>query len=362
MERLEQVTRASQTHGDGPFTAAATGALRRVTGANAALLTTSCTHALELAGRLLDLGPGDEVVLPTYTFPSAATAVTGYGATPVFVDVDPATGNPDIVQMVAAMGPATKAVSVLHYAGIPLAMEPLLTAARIRGITVIEDNAHGLGVQTPCGTLGTLGDLGTQSFHDTKNVQCGEGGALLINRPDLVERAEILREKGTNRANFLRGKVDRYSWVDQGSSYLPSEYTAAVLDAQLAAFDHIQAERMRIWQRYATELADWADRTNVTLMDPPGGIHAAHIFYLLLPEVGDRDSFEAHLAAQDIDAAGHYVPLHSSAAGRRFGRTPWPLHHSETFARRLVRLPLWAGLPETSVDRVIEAVTTWNGC
>ena len=360
-ERLASVLGSDHVHGDGPFTRSATEKLRGILGGGDVLLTTSATHALEMASRLLDLQPGDEVVVPSFTFSSAATAVAMTGARIVFVDIDPATGNLDPEQVAEAITSSTRAVSVMHYGGVPADMAAVLAVTKPRGISVIEDNAHGLGVRAAgIGVLGRIGDFGVQSFHDTKNIHSGEGGALIINDPRHVARAEIMREKGTDRAQFVRGEIDKYSWVDWGSSYLMSELNAAVLDAQLAVFEQIQQARHATWNRYAAELAEWADLVGVTLMDPPGGIHAAHLFYLLLPEWDHQTEFIAHLRSKGIIAAFHYVPLDTSTAGRRYGRTMHSLDHSEDFSRRLVRLPLWAGMTRAQVDRVIEAVREWR--
>jgi dTDP-4-amino-4,6-dideoxygalactose transaminase len=360
LERLVAVLGSDHAHGDGPFTRAASEKLRAILGGGGVLLTTSGTHALEMASRLLDLEAGDEVVLPSFTFSSAATAVAMTGARIVFVDIDPTTGNIDPEQAAEAVTARTRAISVMHYGGTPVDMSAIATITAGRDIAVIEDNAHGLGVRTELGVLGRIGDLGVQSFHDTKNVHSGEGGALIINDDRYLHRAEIMREKGTNRSLFLRGMVDKYSWVDWGSSYLPSELNAAVLDAQLAVFDEIQLARHAIWDRYAMELADWAAHVGITLMNPPGSIHAAHLFYLLMPGVDDQTDLIASLRAQGIVATFHYVPLDTSLAGRRYGHALRPLVQSEWFSRRLVRLPLWVGMTESQVDRVIMAVREWR--
>ncbi len=361
IERLAQVLGSDHAHGDGPFTRAASAKLRDILEGGEVLLTTSGTHALEMASRLLGFGEGDEVILPSYTFSSAATAIAMTGARIVFVDIDPATGNIDPELVAEAVSPRTRAISVMHYGGAPVDMAAVLATADAHGgIPVIEDNAHGLGVRSEWGMLGRIGAFGVQSFHDTKNVHAGEGGALVINDERHLDRAEIMREKGTNRSQFLRGAVDKYSWVDWGSSYLPSELNAAVLDAQLAVFDDIQAARHRIWDRYAAELADWAAQVGATLMNPPRGIHAAHLFYLLVPEPDDQTDLIASLREQGIVATFHYVPLDTSTAGRRYGRALRPLVQSEQFSRCLVRLPLWVGMSEAHVDRVIAAVREWR--
>jgi dTDP-4-amino-4,6-dideoxygalactose transaminase len=354
------VLESDHSHGDGRFTASASQRLSELTGSSKVLLTTSGTHALDLAARLLDLGPGDEVIMPSFTFSSGATSIVSTGATPVFVDVDPATGNIDPEHIAAAVTPATKAISVMHYGGVPVDMTAVLSVASQREIPVIEDNAHGLGVRTKAGTLGTRGTLAIQSFHDTKNVHCGEGGALLINDQSLAERAEIIREKGTNRSRFLRGQVDKYTWVDQGSSYLPSEINAAVLDSQLEHFDDIQDRRFTVWNRYASELAEWAGANQVTLMNPPDGVHAAHVFYLHTPTATSQRALLAHMRENGVIGTFHYVPLHSSPAGQKFGRAAGDLPHTDAFAGRLVRVPLWTGLSESDVSRIISTVSEFR--
>ncbi|GAA2242345.1 dTDP-4-amino-4,6-dideoxygalactose transaminase [Herbiconiux moechotypicola] len=358
---LVEVLRSDHAHGDGGFTRRATARLRAVTGARDALLTTSCTHALELAGLLLGLRAGDEVVLPSFTFPSAATAVVARGATPVFADLDPATGNADPASVAESLTPRTRAVVVMHYGGVPVDLGAVGALCGPQGIALVEDNAHGLGGSAGDRMLGSAGVLATQSFHDTKNVHCGEGGALLVNDPALVRRAEIIREKGTNRARFLRGEVHRYTWLDEGSSYLPSELNAAVLDAQLAAFDTIQGLRHRVWNVYAAGLAAWARDTGVRLMsEQPGLEHTAHLFWLLLPDAGRREAMLRHLHDRGVRAAFHYVPLDTSPAGERFGRRIRPLSATAEFASRLVRLPLWPGLAPAQIERVLEAVTSFD--
>lgn len=361
LDNLAAVLGSDHAHGDGPFTSSATAKLGAITGGGRALLTTSCTHALEMAVALLGIGIGDEVIVPTFTFPSAGDAVARTGARLVFVDLDPRTGNIDPEQAVQAIGPRTKAIVVMHYGGMPVELAPIESAAAERGIPIIEDNAHGLGVTDADGRhLGRIGAFGAQSFHDTKNVHCGEGGALLVNDATLFERAEIMREKGTNRSQFLRGAIDKYSWVDWGSSYLPSELNAAVLDAQLDSFDEIQGKRTAIWEAYRERLALWTDLIGATLMDPPGGIHASHLFYLLLQQAEQQEQLIAHLRRAGVVATFHYVPLGTSAAGLRYGRQVATLHRAEDFSRRLVRLPLWAGMTDAQVERVIDAVAAWR--
>lgn len=364
LPNLEAVLRSDHAHGDGRFTEQATARLRGITGAERALLTTSCTHALEMASTLLDLKPGDEVILPSFTFSSAAIAVVARGAVPVFVDLDESTGNIDPQQVAEAITPRTRAVTVMHYGGVPVDLPAIERICAEAGVALIEDNAHGLGGVDRAGRrLGTIGALGTQSFHDTKNVHCGEGGALLVNESGFAERAEIIREKGTNRARFLRGEVDKYTWQDAGSSYLLSELNAAVLDSQLAAFPVIQAERLRVWNAYADALGEWADARGVRLMsDDPGLLHTAHLFYLVMPSAEHQSGLIEHLRGFGVRATFHYVPLDSAPAGRRFGRTVHPgrpLDRTARFSSRLVRLPLWAGLTDARVERVIDAVRSY---
>lgn len=360
LSNLQRVLESDHSHGDGAFTRSASDRLRTITGVDNVLLTTSCTHALEMACQLLNIGPGDEVILPSFTFPSAANAVARTGARCVFVGIDPATGNIDPNQVDEAVGPKTKAIIVMHYGGVPVDMPAIMDIARRAGIEVIEDNAHGLGVDTDGGTLGGIGALGTQSFHDTKNVHCGEGGALLVRDAALLDRAEIIREKGTNRSQFLRGRIDKYSWVELGSSFLPSELNAAVLDSQLESFDEIQARRFSIWNRYSLALEQWAEDVGVELMRPAGGIHAAHLFYLLMPDWESQTGLLEHLRALGIVATFHYVPLGSSPAGLKFGRMMRPLALAEDFSRRLVRLPLWTGMTDDQVTRVIDGVLSFG--
>lgn len=360
LDNLAQVVANDHTQGDGRFTASATAKLRNLTGAEGVLVTTSCSHALDMSLLLLEVGPGDEVILPSFTFPSAGNAIAQRGATAVFVDCDMATGNIDVEQAIIATTGRTKAIIVMHYGGVPIALEPLLAHAAANNIAVIEDAAHGLGVRTTVGQLGTRGTFGTFSFHATKNVQAGEGGALLVNDARYQLAAEIIREKGTNRSQFLRGEVDKYTWMERGSSYLPSEYNTAVLDAQLDAFGEIQSKRESIWNRYALGLASWAIENRVTLMDPPLGMHASHLFYLLTPTWDDQASLIRHLRAADVGATFHYQPLHSSPAGIRYGRPVGKLRNSTDFAHRLVRLPLWTGMTDSQVERVVSAVTSWR--
>jgi dTDP-4-amino-4,6-dideoxygalactose transaminase len=360
LENLGRVLDSDHVHGDGAFTASATAKLRERTSVSDVLLTTSGTAALEMATRLLGVGVGDEVIVPSFTFSSGATSIVASGGVPVFVDIEGDTGNIDPAAVEAAITPRTKAISVMHYGGVPVNLPAITDVASRHNIAIIEDNAHGLGVESSSGVLGSVGTVAIQSFHDTKNVHCGEGGAVLISDPALVETAEIMREKGTNRSKFLRGQVDKYTWVGWGSSYLPSELNAAVLDAQLDAFDEIQSRRHEIWDTYSRELATWAAESGVTLMNPPGGIHAAHVFYLLMPTAQLRDAALDHMRSQGVVATFHYVPLHSSPAGERFGRVSGSLERTDSFASRLMRLPLWPGMSSAQVEQVIATMKAFS--
>jgi dTDP-4-amino-4,6-dideoxygalactose transaminase len=314
-----------------------------------------------MANWLLEVGPGDEVICPSFTFPSAATAIAGRGATPVFVDICSDTLNVDVEAVEAAITDRTKAVCLVHYGGVAANLEPLLAILDSRGIPLIEDNAHGLGATWRGQQLGTFGAFGTQSWHDTKNITSGEGGALLVRDQAHLERAEILREKGTNRSLFLRGKVDKYTWVDHGSSYLPSELTSALLMSQFERFELIQERRHSVWNSYDIALKSWAAATGVHLMSvPEGAEHAAHLYYILMPTPDDQVGLIQHLAQRDIVATFHYQPLDSSPAGQLFGRTPVPCTVSADSAARLVRLPLHAALSESDVQRVIEGVVDYK--
>lgn len=347
--------------GDGPFTKRAVGLLQKVTGARGVVLTTSCTHALELAAVLIGLKPGDEVICPTFTFSSTATAIVSRGAVPVFVDIDPRTLNIDPAAAEAAITARTTAMFILHYGGVAADLDRLMAIADAHGLAVVEDNAHGLGASFRGRHLGTFGTLGTQSFHDTKNVAMGEGGALLVQDPELLARAEIVRDKGTNRARFWRGEIDKYTWVDEGSSYLPSDILAAVLCAQLEGFDDIQTRRMHVWDRYSAELADWASSADVDLMwIPPECSHPAHLYFMIMPAPADQQGLIRHLRELDIVATFHYQPLDQAPAGQTFGRTPSPCDVAYDRASRLVRLPIHANMTDVEIDRVIEGVTTYT--
>ena len=343
--------------GDGAFTRKCQQVLARAVGAHTALLTTSGTHALEMAALLLDLRAGDEVIVPSFTFPSVVNAFVLRGAKPIFADIRPDTLNLDERQLNGLMTPATRAIFPVHYAGVGCEMDEILAIAERRGVAVIEDNAHGLFGRYRGKALGSFGAMAAQSFHETKNFSCGEGGALLINDPGYVERAEIIREKGTNRRQYFEGKVDKYTWVDAGSSYLPSDILAAILYAQLEVREEIQAKRRERWLEYQAELGEWAGRWDVGLPFVPTYCEQAyHIFYLLLPDFEARRGLIEHLRARDILSVFHYMPLHLSAMGQRYGGRAGQCPVSERTSDTLLRLPLYSGLRPDDQRRVIEAI------
>jgi dTDP-4-amino-4,6-dideoxygalactose transaminase len=330
-------------------------------GVNKALLTTNCTHALELAAMLLDLKAGDEVILPSFTFVSTVNAVVLRGAKPVFIDIRPDTLNLDEDQLEKHITSKTKAIFVVHYAGVACEMDTINQISAKYRIPVVEDNAHGLFGTYKGKNLGSFGVLATQSFHETKNISTGEGGALLINDPNLVERAEIIREKGTNRSRFFRGQVDKYTWVDVGSSYLPSELIAAVLLAQLESAEQIQAKRNKIWNTYNSELAGWSERNAVRLPYIPEECgHPSHMFYLLMPNLETRTRFIEWMKSQNIICVFHYLPLHLSDMGLGFGGKQGDCPVTEDVSDRLVRLPLFYDLTEQELERVVDAIKSFS--
>jgi dTDP-4-amino-4,6-dideoxygalactose transaminase len=342
--------------GDGPFTRRCHAWLERQVGGGKALLTHSCTAALEMAAILADIGPGDEVILPSYTFVSTANAFVLRGAVPVFVDIRPDTLNLDERLVEAALTERTRAVVPVHYAGVGCAMDFIRGIAERNDLTVIEDAAQGIMSTYRGQPLGSLGHLGAYSFHETKNIVCGEGGALLVNDPAMAARAEIIREKGTNRSQFYRGQVDKYTWVDIGSSYLPGEMVAAYLAAQLEQAREITSMRLSLWNRYHEAFAplerDGRLRRPVVSEDCE---HNAHMYYLLLRNLDERTAFIDHMKENAIQCVFHYVPLHSAPYGTKVGRTSGAMPVTNDVADRLVRLPLWVGL-EDHLDRIIEAV------
>jgi dTDP-4-amino-4,6-dideoxygalactose transaminase len=358
---IAQAVERGHISGDGYFTKQVHAYLEEAVGVKKALLTTSCTHALEMSALLLDIQPGDEVICPDFTFVSTINAFVLRGARPVFVDVRPDTLNLDENLLEAAITPRTKAILLVHYGGVGCEMDTIMAIANRHGIPVVEDNAHGLFARYKGQNLGTFGVMATQSFHETKNFQCGEGGALLINDPQYIERAEIIREKGTNRSRFFRGQVDKYSWVDVGSSYLPSDVLAAFLYSQLQERDNIQASRKRIWDFYNDQLTDWADAHDVMLPTVPDYCEQAyHVFYMLLPSLESRQAFIAHLKKNDILSVFHYLPLHLSDMGRKFGGQPGDCPITERMSDCLVRLPFYNALTETDQARVVETICSFE--
>ncbi len=342
--------------GDGPFTKRCHGWLEERSYCNMALLTHSCTAALEIAALLLDIEAGDEVIMPSYTFVSTANAFALRGATPVFVDIRPDTLNIDETKIEAAITSRTKGIVPVHYAGVGCEMDTIMDIAKRNNLWVIEDAAQGIMSTYKGRALGSIGHLGAYSFHETKNIISGEGGALLVNDEQFVERAEIIREKGTNRGQFFRGQVDKYTWMDIGSSYLPGEIIAAFLWAQMGEAEAITRKRMDIWEMYHEAFAPLEAIGMLRRpIIPDNCVHNAHMYYLLLPDLTRRTSFIDHLKAKSISTVFHYVPLHSSPAGLKFGRVNGDLAITDELSMRLVRLPLWIGL-EANIEQVIAEI------
>jgi dTDP-4-amino-4,6-dideoxygalactose transaminase len=360
LEYIAEAHANGHLSGDGTFTKRCHAWLERTTGTRRALLTHSCTGALEMASLLMDLAPGDEVIMPSFTFVSTANAVVLRGAVPVFVDIRADTLNLDENLIESAITPRTRAISVVHYAGVGCEMDAILAIAKRHGLMVVEDAAQGILSTYKGRPLGSIGEVGALSFHETKNIISGEGGALLVNDPKLVERAEIIREKGTNRSQFFRGQVDKYTWVDVGSSYLPSEILAAFLAAQIEDAEAITRRRLALWNRYHDAFSALESRGVLRRpIIPAHCTHNAHMYYVLLNDLETRTRFIAAMKAKDIHPVFHYVPLHSAPAGQRYARTSGPLPITDAAGDRLVRLPLW--LPDMDQQRVIDAVETFFG-
>jgi dTDP-4-amino-4,6-dideoxygalactose transaminase len=361
LEYIFQTMTIGQIAGDRAYSKKCHALLERTLGVHKALVTTSCTHALELTALLLDIQAGDEVIVPSFAFVSTANAFALRGAQIVFADVRPDTFNLDENKLEALTTSRTKAVVPIHYAGVGCEMDSICDIAGRHGVKIIEDNAHGLFGKYRGKWLGTFGDFGVQSFHETKNITCGEGGALLINDPIYIERAEIIREKGTNRSLFFRGQVDKYTWVDIGSSYVMSDVLAAFLYGQLEIWQSIQAKRREIWKRYARELSDWSRSSGVRLPIVPQHCEQAyHMFYLLMPSLSARQALIAHLAARGILAVFHYLPLHLSKFGLRYGGKAGDHPVTEDISDRLLRLPFFCALTGAEQARVIEAVSEFK--
>jgi dTDP-4-amino-4,6-dideoxygalactose transaminase len=357
VEYVTQAIFSGHISGDGPFTKKCHALLEQELGVKKALLTTNCTHALEMMAILLDTQPGDEVIIPDFTFVSTVNAFVLRGAVPVFIDVRPDTLNLDETKLEALITPKTKAIVPVHYAGIGCEMDAILEIANRHNVAVVEDNAHGLFGKYKGKFLGTFGVMASQSFHETKNFTSGEGGAILINDPLYVERAEIIREKGTNRSRFFRGQVDKYTWVDIGSSYLPSDILAAFLYGQLEQRVKVQTHRKGLWETYELALKDWAAQNGVKLPTIPAHVEQAyHMFYLLLPNLDTRQRFIMYLRERGIYSVFHYLPLHLSDMGQKFGGKPGDCPVTESASDRLVRLPFHNALTNSDLEMVIETI------
>ena len=360
-EYMQQAVEDYHISGDGFFTKECNKFLEDALGVKKALLTTNCTHALEMAALLLNLEEGDEVIVPSFTFVSTINAFVLPGAKPKFVDIRPDTLNIDENLIEAAITENTKAIFVVHYAGVGCEMDAIMDIAQRHNLAVVEDNAHGLFGKYKGRLLGTFGSLATQSFHETKNFSCGEGGALIINDPDLVERAEIIREKGTNRSRFFRGQIDKYSWVDVGSSYLPSDILAGMLLSHFEEADFIQNKRKQLWDTYAAQLNGWAEQNSVRLPSIPNYCEQSyHMFYLIMPDLETRQRFIQYLKERDIMAVFHYVPLHTADMGQFFGYQAGDLPVTEEYSDRLVRLPFYNSLSEAEQQQVINTILTFQ--
>lgn len=353
LEHIAQAHANGHLSGDGMFTKKCHAWLEARSGAHKALLTHSCTAALEMAAILADIQPGDEIIMPSYTFVSTANAFVLRGGVPVFVDIRPDTLNIDETLIEAAITERTKAIVPVHYAGVACEMDTIMDIARRRNLLVIEDAAQGIMSTYKGRPLGSIGHMGAYSFHETKNITSGEGGALLINDARFAERAEIIREKGTNRGQFFRGQVDKYTWVDAGSSYLPSELTAAFLWAQMEEAERITQMRLEIWRRYHEALAQFERAGLIRLPHVPENcLHNAHMYYILLSSLEKRTEVIERLKRNGVHPVFHYVPLHSSPAGTKFARVSGELRHTVNLADRLLRLPLWVELGDAQ-NRVI---------
>ncbi len=357
LNNIKEAIENQKICGDGPFTQKCNKWIEDKTGTSKALLTTSCTHALEMAALLLDIKPGDEVIMPSFTFVSTADAFVLRGATVVFVDIRPDTMNIDEKLIEAAITDKTKAIVPVHYAGVACEMDTILDIAKRHNLAVVEDAAQGVMSTYKGRALGSIGDYGCYSFHETKNYSMGEGGAILIKDENKISDAEILREKGTNRSRFLRGQIDKYTWVNYGSSYLPSDMNAAYLWAQLQKAEHINNDRLRAWNRYYEAFEELEQKGFVERPYIPQECeHNAHMFYLKLKDLDTRTRFISYLKENGVMAVFHYVPLHSAEAGLKFGRFHGEDKYTTNLSERLVRLPMFYGLKDDELDYIIEKV------
>lgn len=356
----EYVIQAMRNHkicGDGEFTKKCSKWIEEKTGTEKALLTTSCTHATEMAALLCEIKPGDEVIMPSYTFVSTADAFVLRGAKAVFVDIRPDTMNIDETKIESAITKKTKAIVPVHYAGVACEMDTIMDIARRHNLLVIEDAAQGVMSSYKGKALGTIGDYGCYSFHETKNYSMGEGGALLIKNADMIENAEILREKGTNRSKFFRGQIDKYTWVNYGSSYLPSELNAAYLWAELEMADEINKNRLESWNHYYSGLKELAEQGKIELPTVPEGcVHNAHMFYIKAKNLEERTKLIAFMKEHGIGCVFHYIPLHSAPAGRKFGRFHGEDKYTTKESERLMRLPMYYNLKADDVEKVIDTI------
>ena len=361
LKYIQKVIEEGHISGDGEFTQKCNKYFEKELGCKKSLITTSCTHALELSSILLDIKPGDEVILPSFTFVSTVNAFAIHGAKPVFIDIRRDTFNMDETKLQNLLNEKTKAIIPVHYAGVGCEMDTIMSIANKFNIPVIEDNAHGLFGKYKNRYLGTFGTFSTLSFHETKNFSCGEGGSILINDSNYIERAEIIREKGTNRSKFFRGQVDKYTWVDIGSSYLPSDILASFLYAQLEKRKEIMAKRKKIWEYYNDNLKDWAYENKVRLPVVPEHCNQAyHMFYLIMPSLKHRQELIIHLKKREIHSVFHYVPLHNSEMGIKFGYKTGDLPVTEQISGSIIRLPFYNNISKKDLMNVLNAVRSYK--
>ena len=356
--KIQEAVENGHVSGDGPFSKKAEEILAVMHNGSRVLLTPSCSHALELAARLIGFEPGDEIIVPSFTFVTSVSSFVSHGAKPVFCDIDPITLGLDLDEARKLITPKTKAIVLVHYGGVPANPEGFSRLVEEHGLILIEDNAHGLGGKSNGKRLGTFGAMSTLSFHETKNITCGEGGALVINDPQYIERAEILREKGTDRSRYFRGQVDKYTWQDSGSSWILSDILAAILYAQLSDFSAIQERREKRWGRYDLALKDWALSRGFGVQSPDPG--TSHLFYLLFSNNHQQSSFIEHMSSYGVMAVFHYQPLHASPYGSQFAGKFSALPTTERVAAGLVRLPLYPGLTEREQDLVVRAALSFS--